>query len=122
MAVHLIAAFHLAHNWSHSHAVADTAQQTKERLGWEFGQGVYFNYLFVAVWLADAAWWWIAPTPYERRHQWLSSMVHGYLLFIVINACIVFESGVTRWAALLAFAMLLARMARNRHTSPEPTE
>ncbi len=119
MIVHVVAAFHFRHDWSHASAVAHTARETYELLGWEFGLGVYFNYLFVAIWLVDALWWWLAPTQYESRHHWLSSMVHAYLLFIVINGCIVFEAGITRWAALLAIAMLLVRMARHRNLSSE---
>lgn len=121
MVAHVVVTFQFAHQWSHASAVADTARQTRELMGWEFGQGVYFNYLFVAIWVVDAIWWWVAPGRYAGRRQWLSSIVHCYLLFIVVNACIVFESGVTRWAALLAIAMLLARMAAHRHVGPEPT-
>ena len=114
MVVHVIAAFHFNHQWSHSQAVAETARRTHELIGWRFGLGVYFNYVFVTIWLADTAWWWLKPRQYARRPWWLSSLLHVYLLFIVINACIVFESGITRWAALLATAMLLARKAKYR--------
>ncbi len=58
--VHLAAAFHFYHNWSHTLAFEDTARQTKELLGRPVGEGVYVNYIFAAVWTADAAYWWIA--------------------------------------------------------------
>lgn len=105
---HFIVAFQFAHRWSHQHALEDTARQTGELMGWEFGEGIYFSYLFLAIWLLDAAWWWVSPSSYSRRSPWLSCLVHTYILFIAANGCIVFESGVTRWGGLLIGLLLIA--------------
>ena len=53
--VHLLAAFHFKHAWSHAAAHADTARQTREFSGLDWGGGLYLNYLLILVWLADAA-------------------------------------------------------------------
>lgn len=105
---HLVAAFHFYHGWSHAHAVADTARQTEALLGWAFGAGIYFSYLFAVLWVADVAWWWIRPTAYRQRSPILHALVHGYLFFIAINGAIVFEDGVTRWVGIPATLLLLA--------------
>ena len=47
---HVVAAFHFHHHWSHRAALAETACQTRDLLGLEFGVGLYFNYLFLLVW------------------------------------------------------------------------
>ena len=46
---HVVAAFQFYHHWSHAHALDDTARQTYELLGWAFGAGIYFSYLFLLV-------------------------------------------------------------------------
>src|SRR5687768_3073740 len=56
---HVACAFHFYHAWSHSAAYADTARQTAELTGWDSGTGLYINYFFVLVWIADAASSWI---------------------------------------------------------------
>ncbi len=49
-AFHVAVAMHAGHGWSH----ADAVRHTEEVSG--VGAGVWVNYAFVAVWLADAAW------------------------------------------------------------------
>ena len=113
---HTACAFHFYHGWSHARAVADTARQTRDLLGWEVGAGVYFNYLFAVVWMFDAGWWWISATSYGRRPQWVSIAVQAYLFFIAINGAIVFASGATRWigvAACVGLGVLAARRYLN---------
>ena len=111
---HFLAAFQFAHAWSHQHALHDTAQQTGELMGWELGEGIYFSYLFLAIWLLDTAWWWLAKYSYSTRPAWLSWLVQGYILFIAANGCIVFESGITRWGGLLIGLFLLAILIAKR--------
>ena len=110
---HLAAAFHLVHGWSHAHAAEETARRTADLLGRSFGGEIYFNYAFVAVWTGDVAWRWLAPQFYVERAALVSVAVHGFLLFIVVNATIVFEQGVVRGTAILALA-LVASMALYR--------
>src|SRR5687767_385373 len=55
--IHTLIAFSVVHAWSHDAAVLNTAMQTRSVYGVSFGGGIYVNYAFFAVWLADA-WWW----------------------------------------------------------------
>jgi hypothetical protein len=56
--MHVAAAFQFHHHWSHLAAYRETAQQTAEVFGLNWGGGLYFNYAFTIVWIADALWWW----------------------------------------------------------------
>src|SRR5438093_12395347 len=40
---HVASAFQFYHDWSHSAAYADTARQTEELFGWNWGGGIYFK-------------------------------------------------------------------------------
>jgi hypothetical protein len=111
--LHVAAAFGYYHHWSHAAATNDTAERTRVTLGVSFGGGIYFNYLFALVWTADCGWWWVARRSYERRPRWVGVVVQCYLLFIAINATIVFETGVVR-AAGLVMAVALVGLAWRR--------
>jgi hypothetical protein len=103
--VHLAMAFQYFHHWSHAHAFDHTRQVSG------VGEGLYFSYLFTLVWLADAAWWWLAPAAYAARSAWIDRLLHSFMLFIVFNGTIVYESGPISWAGALAFAVLAAAWA-----------
>jgi hypothetical protein len=111
--VHLGMAFHFYHHWSHTHAF----EHTREVGG--IGEGIYISYLFTWLWIGDAAWWWARPQSYAARPAWMDRSLHGFMLFIVFNGMVVFESGAIRWAgavmfAALAGAWLVARRAPER--------
>ena len=75
------------------------------------GESLYFNYLFLLVWIADLLFWWLKPERYETRPAWLEYGIHGYLFFNAFNGAVVFESGVTRIGGILAvliFAVILS--------------
>ena len=118
---HVIAAFRFYHGWSHAAAYAETAHQTNALTGLNWGGGLYFNYAFSAVWMADALWWWIGPTSYGARRHGLTSMVRAFFFFMVLNSTIVFGRGAAR--ALGATILLLLVVAwfwskpRNRRQS-----
>lgn len=124
---HVLAVFHFHHHWSHAAALHHTAVRTGQMLGWEFGGGIFFSYFFTALWAADAAWWNLAATSYERRPRWLSRTIHGYLAFIAFQGAIVFEAGITRWAGLAACLVLAGLALRDRlplrtRSAPESTQ
>src|SRR5262245_58915576 len=75
--VHVAAAFHFYHHWSHAAAYQDTVRQTSELLGIEAGSGLYWNYVFTAVWAIDAVWMWAGARSYERRARWVTAAIHG---------------------------------------------
>jgi hypothetical protein len=100
--VHLGMAFHYYHRWSHAHAF----EHTREVGG--IGEGIYVSYLFTWLWIGDAAWWWTRPQQYAARPAWIDRSLHAFMLFIVFNGMIIFESGVIRWAGAFMFAALAA--------------
>lgn len=106
--LHVLAAFHYTHHWSHRAAILSTAEQTQQLLGWAFGEGLYFSYLFLLLWTADVLWWWLRPEHYESRSIWLECGIHGYLFFIAFNGAVIFESGVTRSGGIAAAAIFVA--------------
>jgi hypothetical protein len=106
--VHVGCAFHFYHGWSHAAAVEDTARQTREAVGVDFGGGVYFNYATLLVWTADAAWWWVRPRSYLARGIGWEIAVHAFLLFIIVNAAAVFAAGPLRWITIMLVAALVA--------------
>ena len=111
MIAHVMAAFHYTHHWSQEEAIKSTARETEQLIGMAFGEGLYFNYLFLLVWIADVLFWWLKPERYETRPAWLEYGIHGYLFFIAFNGAVVFESGVTRIGGILAvviFAVILS--------------
>jgi hypothetical protein len=98
--VHLAMAFHYYHHWSHTHAFNDTRDVSG------IGEGIYVSYLFTWLWIGDAAWWWIRPSSYAARPAWIDRTLHAFMLLIVFNGMIVFESGAIRWAGVAMFAAL----------------
>lgn len=98
---HVACAFHFYHGWEHDAAYLDTARQTNEVFGLDWGGGLYINYALMIGWVLDVAWWWLrGPDSYRRRFRPLMVAWHGFLLFIIFNATVVFKSGPARWAGL----------------------
>jgi hypothetical protein len=112
--IHVGMAFQYYHHWSH----ADAFERTRQISG--LGEGIYFSYLFAVVWTADAIWWWLAPVRYAERSVWIDRLLHGFMLFMVFNGMIVFESGPIRWAGALMFSVLAIawRLLRRQHPNP----
>lgn len=88
--LHFALAFHLRHGWSHAAAVAATAAQTKALTGFDWGGGVWLNYLLAIVWLLDALWLRFHAASHARRPLWQSAAIHGWLAFLWLNATVVF--------------------------------
>src|SRR4051812_14676714 len=65
--VHVALAFEFVYSWDHDAAVAATARQAANRLGWGWRGGIYVNYVFLAIWIADVSWWWLAPESHASR-------------------------------------------------------
>ena len=97
---HSIGAMMTFHHGSQLAAFESTAQQTEQLLGFRFGAGLYVNYLFVVVWLADAACRLLLPKRYPGFPNWYRYGVTGFLVFIAINGAIVFQAGWTRYAGI----------------------
>ena len=84
--VHVAGAFQFYHHWSHAAAYRETARQTLEVVGLNWGGGLYFNYVFTAVWVADVIWWWRGIETYRRRPRAITIAVHTFMAFMFLNA------------------------------------
>lgn len=116
--IHYAFAFNFFHSWSNAAAYADTARQTAEVFRINWGGGLYVNYAVAALWLADIAWWWFAGLDAYRRRSWLLTIGwHGFLIFIIFSATVVFEQGLIRLIGLIVSVILCASwiaVSRNR--------
>lgn len=112
--VHVTCAFAYFHHWSHAAALEHTAVRSAEVVGVRFGGGLYFNYLFTALWIGDAAWMLFGRDGYRRRSKCYDLAMHGFLLFMVVNAVVVFGPSSTRWIGAVATVVLLALWVRAR--------
>ena len=104
---HYISAFQFYHSWSHESAYVETARQTAEVFRVNWGGGIFINYALLMLWIADVGGWWLAGlTSYRRRPLWILLTWHGFLVFILFNATVVFKDGITRWVGLLVCAIV----------------
>ncbi len=97
---HAVCAFNYYHAWSHTEAYRETARQTAEVFGLDWGGGLFINYALVAAWTLDVIWWWGWPEYYRRRPRWFALAWHLFLIFIIFNAAVVFKNGALRWLGL----------------------
>jgi hypothetical protein len=111
--LHVMAAFHFVHHWSHAAALQHTAEQTKELFGWNWGGGIWFNYLFLVLWGVDVLFGWVrlaSRDSTDNRLSKFSLVIHLYMAFIVLNATVVF--GPAWWSpVMLVLAVLFAGLA-----------
>ena len=107
---HFASSMGLAHDWSHQNALDHTAQQTEELTGWNWGGGIYFNYLFALVWSFDVLMWWkTGPSWLDNRGYQIG--LHCFFAFIIFNATIVF--GPWYWwpaAGVFAFVFMVNKL------------
>ncbi len=103
---HVICAFQFYHEWSHFAAYEHTARQTAVAVGIDWGGGLYFNYLFISIWMGDVtAWWRLGDAYIERRKVYWT--VQAIVAFMIVNATIVFGPPFWKWVALAVAAGLL---------------
>jgi len=117
--VHMICAFQFYHSWSHQSAYSETARQTAAVVAINWGGGLFINYALAMLWTTDVVWWWFAGLSSYRRRPWLLTLLwHGFLIFIIFNATVVFKDGVTRWIGLLvSLTLCLSWVLINRQRS-----
>jgi hypothetical protein len=105
MLIHVAAAFHFAHDWSHQAAYDETARQTAEVFGLNWGGGVFANYALLIVWAAEVVNWWRGR---------LSGAAQAFLAFMWCNGAVVFGHGWIRWFGVVIFLMLGATLWMSR--------
>jgi hypothetical protein len=108
--IHVLCAFAFFHHWSHRAAYEETARRTEELVGISWGGGLYLNYAFTILWLADVIFWWWNPD--RSRHWGIQIAIQVFLAFIACNATAVFGSGMIRWLGLGATLLLLVLLWR----------
>jgi hypothetical protein len=106
---HVIAAFHFFYHWSHRAAYEQT------RLTSGFGAGLYFSYLFTAVWAADVGWWWLRPASYAARSKWIGRGLYAFMAFMIFNGTVVYAAGLIRLAGIFAFVAIAVFLITSRH-------
>lgn len=119
---HVACAFHFYHAWSHSAAYANTARQTAELFGWNWGGGLYVNYLFAFVWLSEVVWSWANPNHYLQRPKWVTWTVRGFFLFMIFNGAVVFARGAVRWIGFVLCLTLVRCWLRGRKPISGPSD
>ena len=115
--IHTAIAFSVVHQWVHSDAVLATARQTEDVFGVAVGWGVYVNYLFYAVWMADAAWWRQSPN-LSQRPSALTWTLRAFYMVIIINAAVIFAAGPRRVLGILIVSWLARMWALSSERSP----
>ena len=105
--VHIVIALGSRHHWSHDAAVRATARQTAAVYGVEWGGGVYVNYVFVAVWLAELWQWRAQPVKYLARSPAAQWRLRAFFIIIIVNAAVVFAAPSHRVAGIVLTATLL---------------
>lgn len=104
---HVAAAFGFHHDWSHAAAYAHTAARTAALVGLDWGGGIWVNYAFTVIWVAEGLWWQLAPTHYAQRPPVLTTTVRGVFLFMILNGAVVFVEGPRRLIGVGVLAALV---------------
>ena len=98
---HVACAFQFYHHWSHATAYVETARQTAEFSGWNWGGGLYINYFLALVWLGEVVYFWANLNGYLQRPNWVTWTVRIFFLFMIFNGGVVFVHNAARWFGLL---------------------
>lgn len=106
--LHVGLAFHFLHGWSHAAAVAHTARRTFEVVGVNWGGGIYINYAFTVLWVANVVWWWIRAARHEPTPAALYWSVHAVFAFMMVNATVVFGPPFWKWYVASGAILLVA--------------
>jgi hypothetical protein len=118
MVAHSAVAFLVFYSGSHAAALAATARQTAALMGVAAGAGLYVNYAFLTLWVADATWWWAAPASYLRRRSAVGATIRGVFFFMFLNGAVIFADGWMRVLGVAACAAVAAAWVRKRRLSP----
>lgn len=113
MVAHSIAAFGVFYGWSHAAAVAATAHQTEAVTGLSWGGGLVVNYMFIGIWIADAAWRWTHPISYRVRSRALAQSVRALFVFMFLNGAIVFADGAMRFLGAASVSLVVVAWYRS---------
>jgi hypothetical protein len=105
--VHSVAVFHFIHQWNHDAALAHTAQQTSALTGLDWSWGLYVNYVFITLWIADCAWAWLDPVAYRQRSLTARDTLLAVFLFMFVNGAVIFAPWPSRALGIAAVAAVV---------------
>jgi hypothetical protein len=73
--------------------------------------------VFLAVWLGDVCWWWLAPESHASRSPRLETARLALFAFMFFNGAVIFASGAGRLVGIASMGIvLLASLARRRYS------
>jgi hypothetical protein len=106
-AIHVGLAFQWVYHWNHEAAVEATVKQAAARFGWGWRGGIYVNYVFLAMWLADVSWWWMAPATHATRPLQMERARLVFFTFMFLNGAVIFASGIGRLAGIASVTLAI---------------
>ncbi len=106
--VHVILAFHSFHDWSHDAAVVFTAEETARLTGIRNGQGVWLNYAFAVIWIADCVRLQRCLHQHRETSPGIDAIVAGFFVLMMFSATVVFGPVAYRWLFALLLPLWLA--------------
>lgn len=117
LVAHTLCAFHFEHHWSHAAAVAHTARQTAEIVGWNWGGGLYVNYVTIALWGVDLVVQSVCRRLGRLPRRWWTWLANGGIGFVMLNATVVFGPRGWRVAGplMLLSAFAIRRSLRSKY-------
>jgi hypothetical protein len=115
---HVVMAFQVVYAWDHEAAVDATARQAADMFGWGWRGGIYVNYVFLTIWLADVCWWWAAPASHASRPVRIEAVRLGLFAFMFLNGAVVFAHGIGRFIGIASLCLALAASPLRRQLVP----
>ena len=113
--LHALLALSVVYGWNHASAVAHTAERAATVYGIGWPGSLYVNYVFLAWWAADTAWWWQSPDTFLRRPAAVDWFWRLMVFTMVVNGAIIFGSTAGRIAGVpLAIGLLVAWWPQTR--------
>ena len=98
--LHVAAAFDIHHGWSHAAAYDYTAARTDALLGLAWGGGLWVNYAFTVIWVAEGAWWRFLPAYHAGRAPAWTTAIRCVFLFMIANGAVIFASSPRRYLGI----------------------
>ena len=115
---HVICAFEYSHDWSHAAAVEHTALETDRVVGVRRGEGVWVNYAFTLIWIADVFRLIYLNHNSSSTEARTDRLIHITFAFIFFNATVVFGPEIYRLAMVpVLVGLLCIRYLSKRKTA-----
>ncbi|MAI69584.1 MAG: hypothetical protein CMM01_01535 [Rhodopirellula sp.] len=107
LVAHVCLSFHFVHHWLHSDAWTRTSTETENLIGVRSGNGIWANYLLLAIWGIDLLRLNRAKAHGRITNRSVDRAVAFFFCFMFVNATVVFGPTVYRYLAFPALTLLL---------------